>query len=263
TKTRADFTTLLADNGSDMSQWDGTNGQNWNTTEQTYKSGPVCITDSPSGEYEPNSEEALVLSQLVDLTKATSAYAQFWAKWDIEDHYDYVVFQASTDGENWENLCGEQSKLGSIFQLYEEPLYDGKQVRWVFETTDLSGYVGHVIQLRFFLFSDCCAGRDGFYFDDFKIITINQNNVATENVQASEIDVFPNPAQQSFTVTIPGLQNATLQVFNSVGEPVFKVPMVANQSLQVDTQRWPSGLYHYRIDADHKSVYYGSVSLLQ
>jgi len=59
------------------------------------------------------------------------------------------------------------------------------------------------------------------------------------------------------------LQNATLQVFNSVGEPVFKVPMVANQSLQVDTQRWPSGLYHYRIDADHKSVYYGSVSLLQ
>jgi hypothetical protein len=56
---------------------------------------------APSGEYEPNSEEALVLSQLVDLTKATSAYAQFWAKWDIEDHYDYVVFQASTDGENW------------------------------------------------------------------------------------------------------------------------------------------------------------------
>jgi len=263
TKTRADFTTLFADNGNDLSQWDKSNGQNWGITEQTFKSGPVCITDSPSGDYKPNSQEALVMSQLVDLTKATSAYAQFWAKWDIEDHYDYVVFQASTDGENWENLCGEQSKLGSIFQLYEEPLYDGKQVRWVFETTDLSSYIGHIIQLRFFLFSDGFASKDGFYFDDFKVITINQNNVATENVQSSEIGVFPNPAQQSFTITIPDLQNATLRVFNSVGEPVFKAPMVANQSLQVDAEQWPSGLYHYRIDADHKSVYYGSVSLLQ
>jgi hypothetical protein len=36
--------------------------------------------------------------------------------------------------------------------LYEEPLYDGKQVRWVFETTDLSGYVGHVISSGFFFF---------------------------------------------------------------------------------------------------------------
>jgi len=142
-------------------------------------------------------------------------------------------------------------------------LYDGKQLRWVFETTDLSGYIGQVIQLRFFLFSDCCAGRDGFYFDDFKIITINQNNVATENIQTSGIEVYPNPAHQSFTVSIPDLHNATLQVFNSIGEPVFKAPIVANQSLQVDAAQWSSGLYHYRIDADHKSVYYGSVSLLQ
>jgi hypothetical protein len=47
------------------------------------------------------------LNQLLDLTKAT-AYAQFWAKWDIEDH-DYVVFQA-TQMEKIENLCGNQSK---------------------------------------------------------------------------------------------------------------------------------------------------------
>jgi len=262
TKTRADFTTLFSDNGNNMDQWDNSHGTQWGTTNLTYKSGPVCITDSPNGDYLPNSEEALVLRQQVDLTKATSAYAQFWTKWDIEDHYDYVVFQASTDGENWENLCGEQSKLGSIFQLYEEPLYDGKQVRWVFETTDLSSYVGHVIQLRFFLFSDGFEGKDGFYFDDFKIITINENNVATEKVQSSGIQVYPNPAQQSFTVNIPDLQNASLRVFNTVGEPVYQAHVAANQSHKVDGSKWPSGLYHYVIEADNKSIYYGSVSLL-
>jgi hypothetical protein len=246
-----------------LSKWDNTDGQDWGTTPETYKSGPVSITDSPVGDYLPNSQEALVLRQHLDLTQATSAYAQFWAKWDIEDHYDYVVFQASTDGENWENLCGEQSKLGSIFQLYEEPLYDGKQVRWVFETTDLSSYIGHVIQLRFFLFSDGFVGKDGFYFDDFKVVTVNENNVATENVQPSEIRVYPNPVQQSFNITIPDIQNATLRVFNNIGEPVYQSAVLANQTQQVDAAQWPAGLYHYRLEADHKSVYYGSVSLVK
>lgn len=263
TKTRADFATIISDNGNDLSQWDKSNGQDWGTTQQTFKSGPICITDSPMGEYLPNSEEALVLNQLVDLRQATSAYAQFWAKWDIEDHYDYVVFQASTDGENWENLCGEQSKLGSIFQLYEEPLYDGKQARWVFETTDLSSYVGHVIQLRFFLFSDGFVGKDGFYFDDFKVVTVNENNVATENPSASGVKVFPNPAQQYFNVMIPDLQNANLQVYNNIGEPVYRSAVSANQVHRVEAGQWPAGLYHYRIEADHQTVYFGSVSMMQ
>jgi hypothetical protein len=72
--------------------------------------------------YGPDENEAIMLNQEIDLHGKTSAHVQFWAKWDIEDYYDYVAFQVSTDGQNWENLCGERSKLGSIFQLYEEPL---------------------------------------------------------------------------------------------------------------------------------------------
>jgi len=263
TKTRADFNSIFTDNGDDLTQWDNNSGQLWDTTEQSYKTGPVSITDSPNGVYLPNSQEALILGQPIDLTNITSAYAQFWAKWDIEDHYDYVVFQASTDGTNWENLCGEQSKLGSIFQLYEEPLYDGKQARWVFETTDLSTYVGHHIQLRFFLFSDGFVARDGFYFDDFKVITVDENNVATEQVLSSGIQVYPNPAHESFNVSIPDLQNATLRVFNNLGEPVYQSSVVAKQVHKVDAAQWPAGLYYYRIEADHKLVNSGSVSLMQ
>jgi carboxypeptidase T len=263
TKTRADFTTIFSDNGNDLSQWDNSNGQHWGTTNQTYKSGPVSITDSPTGDYLPNSQEALELKQSLDLTKATTAYAQFWAKWDIEDHYDYVVFQASTDGQNWENLCGEQSKLGSIFQLYEEPLYDGKQVRWVFETTDLSSYIGHLVHLRFFLFSDGFEERDGFYFDDFKVITINENNVGTKDIRPAAMEVYPNPAKQTFTFAIPDLQQPTLRIFNSVGELVFQSAVQANQSEQVNADSWPTGLYYYRLDANHSPVTSGAISLIR
>ena len=130
TKVRADFKTVITNDG-DMLQWDDSAGQEWGTTLEEFKSGPVSITDSPNGLYAPDAHEALLLTQDIDLYETTAAYAQFWAKWEMEDHYDYVVFQASTDGEEWENLCGNQSKLGSLFQLYEEPLYDGRQTHWV------------------------------------------------------------------------------------------------------------------------------------
>ena len=260
-KTRVDYTTIVSDNGNDLSKWDNTQSTSWGVTKQEFKSGPVSIADSPAGEYEPNSHDPLVLLQQVDLTKAVSAYAQFWARWDIEDSYDYVVFQASTDGENWSNLCGEQSRLGSIFQLYEEPLYDGKQTRWVLETTDLSAYKGQVIHLRFLLVSDGFVMKDGFYFDDFKIITLDENQVGTKDIAQQSLKVYPNPAYKSFSLSIPELTNAKMIMYNSLGEPVYRSPVESNQLHQVNVAGWAPGLYYFAVEADGRSVYYGSVSV--
>ncbi|MBP7239849.1 MAG: immune inhibitor A, partial [Saprospiraceae bacterium] len=190
TKVRADFKTVITNDG-DMLQWDDSDGQPWGTTQEDYKSGPVSITDSPNGLYAPDAHETLLLTQDIDLHETSAAYAQFWAKWDIEDHYDYVVFQASTDGESWDNLCGNQSKLGSLFQLYEEPLYDGRQTHWVLENVDLSSYLGQTIQLRFLLVSDGFVHKDGFYFDNFEVITIKEGTTATTDVDAAAFSVYP------------------------------------------------------------------------
>ena len=261
TKTRVDFTTLISDNGNDLSKWDNSQTTAWGVTKEEFKSGPVSIADSPTGEYEANAHEPLVLLQQVDLTKAISAYAQFWARWDIEDHYDYVVFQASTDGENWTNLCGEQSRLGSIFQLYEEPLYDGKQTRWVLETTDLTSYIGQIIQLRFLIVSDGFVMKDGFYFDDFRIITLDENQVGTKDVVQNSLEVYPNPANKFFNLSIPELGNAHMMMYNAFGELVYHAPVASGQLHQVDVAHWVPGLYYFSIEGDARSVYYGSVSV--
>ena len=261
-KTRADFHTIISDSGDNLLQWDNIEGNLWGTTNAAYKSGPVSITDSPFGNYLPNSYQPLTLRSMVDLTKATTAYAQFWAKWDIEDHYDYVVFQASTDGENWDNLCGEQSRLGSIFQLYEEPLYDGRQLPWVFETTDLSSYVGRLIQLRFLLVSDGFEEKDGFYFDDFKVITVDQNSVATSDVTSAGVNVYPNPANGSFTISLPGQDGTDVEIFNNLGMSVYQASLAAQPSVKIDASQWPAGLYHYLIRSHGQTLHNGSISLL-
>lgn len=262
TKIRADFKTLVSNDG-DISQWDISDGMNWDATDETYLTGPVSITDSPGEPYSPDSHEAILLTDQIDLQEITSAYAQFWAKWEIEDHYDYVVFQASTDGQNWDNLCGEQSHLGSLFQLYEEPLYDGKQVHWVLENVDLSSYLGQVIQLRFLLVSDGFVHKDGFYFDNFKVITIKEGSVATTEVDATAFTVYPNPAGNSFTVKLPEMTNPSVKVYNSVGRMVYDAPKIGSLSHEILTSTWAPGLYHYQIFSDGVPVHHGTVSVMR
>jgi hypothetical protein len=250
----------VADDGN-LAKWDITEGPQWGNTTATYKSGPVSITDSPDGPYIPDAHEAIVLDQEVDLTKTTSAYAQFWAKWEIEDQFDYVVFQASTDGESWDNLCGEQSNLGSLFQLYEEPLYDGKQVNWVLENVDLSSYLGQTIQLRFLLVSDGFEHKDGFYFDDFQIITLEDGSVATTDPMQDQYAVYPNPASNSFTIRFPEIVKPEIRVYNAIGRLVYASSALYERTHVVPSTTWPSGLYQYQVMSDGRPVYTGTVSL--
>ena len=261
-KVRADFKTLITNTG-DLTQWDVSQGMKWGTTTEEYKSGPVSITDSPLGQYGPDAHEAIVLAQEIDLHNISSAYAQFWTKWEIEDHYDYVVFQASTDGNSWENLCGEQSNLGSLFQLYEEPLYDGKQVHWVLENVDLSSYLGQNVQLRFLLVTDGFVHRDGFYFDNFKIITIKEGAVATTPISSSAFNVYPNPTNSFFTVDLPELEKPSIKVYNTLGRMVYSTSRIESLTHLIQTSSWAPGLYQYQICAEGIPVHSGTISLVK
>lgn len=261
TKTRADFY-IPVENEGDLTQWDRSDGQNWGTTNATFKSGPVSIADSPGSVYGPNSNETIVLNEIIDLRDVTSAYAQFWARWDIEDEYDYVVFQASTDGENWENLCGERSKLGGVFQLYEEPLYDGRQTQWVLETSDLMTYLGQQIHLRFMIGTDGFVFKDGFYFDDFKVITIKEETTSAIDIDESSFLVYPNPAANSFSINIPSLEDVSVRVYNTLGREVYKQNATDGSLHEVMTTSWPDGLYQYVIYSGTSPVQRGTISLV-
>lgn len=258
-KVRADFFTLTEDTG-DLNQWDRSEGESWGTTNAAYKTGPVSITDSPEDLYGPNISQTIMLRENIDLGEATEAYAQFWARWDIEDHYDFVVFQASTDGQNWVNLCGERSKLGDIFQAYEEPLYDGKQTQWVLETVDLQSYLGQQVQLRFMIITDGFVFKDGFYFDDFSVITIRQNAVSTEDFDASLFKAYPNPASNNFVVEIPELTKPSIAIYNLLGQKIYESKSIAGNRHEVSSSTWQDGIYHYVIYADGSPAFNGTIS---
>ena len=150
-----------------LTQWDT---YDWGLTTNSYN-GTYSFTDSPQGNYSNNISSAIKTSNPINLIGFVFPTARFATKWNIENNYDFVQFQASTDGTHWTSLPGiyTENGSGSGTQNTDEVGYDGES-DWIEETVDLSDYINEsAVYLQFILTSDGGVTRDGFYFDDFSI----------------------------------------------------------------------------------------------
>jgi hypothetical protein len=90
----------------------------------------------------------------VDLSSALGAELKFWAKYDIEQGFDYMYLEVTTNGTNWIQL----------------EAFNAEGVPWTEFIYDLSGFVGNSdVKVRFRFFSDGGYEVDGMYIDDFEI----------------------------------------------------------------------------------------------
>tara|TARA_A100001037_G_scaffold82700_1_gene74672 strand:- start:429 stop:2675 length:2247 start_codon:yes stop_codon:yes gene_type:complete len=157
-----------AENG--MTEW--SDDDNWGTIFDASE-GLSSITDSPVGNYIGDwGSSTTQLSRIINFSGIFYPFVTFDAKWNIEKRYDFVQFQASTDGVNWTALSGNFTSIGSGsgVQTTGDPVYDGIQEDWINEVIDLSFYTDKPqVWLRFLLKSDGAVEEDGFYFDNFFI----------------------------------------------------------------------------------------------
>lgn len=215
---------VLNDPCNTMDNW---TSDQWNITTQSYNSSPASITDSPSGEYDDDENNTITSVQSFDLSNASMAFVEFYAKWITESGWDYVQFMVSTNnGQTWTPLEGLYTIPGGSNQPTGQPLYDGTQTEWVKEEIDLEAYLGQTVKFRFLLFSDGSQTRDGFYFDDFKIIKMlsstapaislpdsigfNQN----ETLQVNLLDYLYAPNFEGASFTWENNQNIEFELNN-------------------------------------------------
>ncbi len=190
---------VYEDHTNNLSQWYA-NG--WEITTSEFYSSPNCITESANGNYSANQDNRITLTQYTDLTYSSYADISFWAKWDIENNYDFTEVLISIDsGSNFIPLCGQFTNEGTANQDVGMPLYDGVQADWVHESIDISEYVGHQVIFQFYFHSDQFENGDGFYFDDFEVHAINlahehhidiTNYTCFQDSATISIDTFSN-----------------------------------------------------------------------
>lgn len=247
-------TVQFIDQASNENNWTGS----WASTGESYYSPSASFTDSPNADYENFDSRTYVFASPVDLTHATQAKVEFYAKWAIEDNYDYARLEVSVDGgQNWIGQCGKYTNPGVSgnggVQPEEEPVYDGFQTSWVLEEISLNDYLGETIRLRFILESDQGLREDGFYFDDFKLL-YDVNNVGLTSENLPEVKVFPNPASSLLTISSPaGFQKARLRITDLQGKTLHNISLNSNlKSQEVETGDLPNGVYFLELEQEGK-----------
>jgi hypothetical protein len=225
----------------------------WSTTTEDYVSASSSITDSPISNYGNNENSTITLSNEINLVGVIGANLSFQAKWDIENNYDYVQLEVSTNnGSSWIPQCGNYTNNGVANQngANNEPVYDGTQNTWVQETIELSDYIGQTILLRFKLITDVSVIEDGFYFDDLQV-NIVEDNLSTINFIEQHFDLFPNPTRDRLNINTQ-IQNYSIEVFTIQGQLIFESQKNSGNIL-IDYSNYSNGIYLLKLNSEDRS----------
>ncbi len=135
--------------------------------------------DPHSGRYaywsNKNDESDTTLTRSFDLTSYSGPLTlTYWTWYDIEEGWDYVYLEASTDGENWEILTTPSGTgidpQGSNYGWGYTGISGGISTpAWIFESVDISQFVGQNLFLRFEYITDSNMTGEGFLLDDLSI----------------------------------------------------------------------------------------------
>lgn len=255
------FEVVFEDDLSDDSNW--FNFGEWGLTNTSFVTAPNAMTDSPSGNYEDNTESVLGLSGIVDLSEGGAAFLRYWARWSIEDGWDYAQVLASSDGINFVPLCGQYTNPGTGgFQPDGDPLYDGTQDEWVREEIDLSDYLGQEqVHIRFYFRSDGFVNLDGFYFDDLEVVILDEVISSTEALAGqalAELTVAPNPFRDQLAaewVLNQAAEQVQVRLTDALGAECANQAISTPQAsfrhrTELSTKQLPAGFYYLQLYAD-------------
>ncbi len=245
--------TVFTDPANDLNNWTG----EWGTSAVSFVSAPTSITDSPDGNYLPNTISQLIGNTFIPIPAyALQPQLCFSAHWELEDNYDFVEVQGIGSDDSYVVLCGRYTRPGVPPQDEGQPVFDGNQYAWVEECMDLSPFIGLSFYPIFLLSSDGFEEYDGFYFDDLRI-TYQDSLVGTQVILP--VGDFrlrqnqPNPVSSLTTIRWENEKHisgqAKLLIFNLLGEKMLERPvsLSTENEMQINTRKWPNGVYLYSL----------------
>ena len=127
---------------------------------------------SGSKQFFSGSGDDLANSQTtdIDLTGKTGGSLAAKVRYSIEEGYDYLYVQASTDGgANWTSLDGTINGAPIGVDTSGRPGIDGEQESWADLEVPLGAYDGQSIKLRFYYKTDGGLALPGFFADDITV----------------------------------------------------------------------------------------------
>ena len=118
-------------------------------------------------------ESDMTLTRQFDFTGISNPGSITFRTWyDLEQDYDYLYLEASTDGQFWQIL---KTPLGTDLDPSGNSFgwaYNGSTTGWRLENIDLSQFAGQKVDLRFEYVTDAAVNGEGFLLDDVSVDSI-------------------------------------------------------------------------------------------
>jgi immune inhibitor A len=111
------------------------------------------------------------MTKELDLTGKSSASVTLQARYDIEEGYDYLYFEASTNGgANWTRLDGTVNGQAFPRDASNAPALNGSTGgKWADVVVPLTAYAGKKVTFRAHYLSDGGTNEGGFFGDDVTV----------------------------------------------------------------------------------------------
>ena len=243
---------IIEDFENGTSKWN--TGSRWGLADTLKYSGKFSITDSPQGNYSPNTKDTLLLIQPVDLSAFSGGFIKFWRSYRMNTG-DSVFLDISRNGIDWENI-----------KIYR------KIFPWVatisgFDSLEIHQYYGpsnRSVQIRFRIHTNETLESDGIYIDDIEFISL-ESILEIENIkelpkQYALLQNYPNPFNPITTIKylLPEDSYVSLKIYNILGQEV-RTLLEGIQKAGINSVSWDainnsgnrvsSGIYIYKLDA--------------
>jgi hypothetical protein len=210
----------------------------------------VLPVDAYSGSYafwsNKGDESDMTLTRTFDFTTHEGLLTlTYWTWYDLEENYDYLYLEASTDGQNWEILetpSGTTDDPSGNSYGWGYNGLSGGDGRWVQEQVDLSGFAGQEVFIRFEYVTDAAVNGEGLllddiaipeigYFDDFERDSggweaagfVRIQNILPQTYQLALISIGDHTTVEYITLTPDNTAEIPLSLGGDVDEVILVV----------------------------------------
>jgi hypothetical protein len=127
--------------------------------------------------------------------------------------------------------------------------------QWETLEFDFTGLIGGTNNQMLFMFNFGNIGNgEVYYFDDIQLGDETNPGLSIEaNELLNNISVYPNPAQDSWTLTNASSADFTIQIIDVQGKILGNMNSNMQQTISIDASNYPAGVYFLEITSENQT----------
>ncbi len=216
-------------------------------------SGTYAYCTNPTGNYQNGKFEYLYLP-CMDFSNLTDLQIRFDLAFDIEQDWDALYLEYSTDGVNWQ-ILGTSSdpnwyNSNTVQGVCQGAQWTGTESNFATYSHDLDVLEGEPnAYLRFVMASDTYVTGEGAVIDDLQIT----GTMGIENYDDVTWQIYPNPVENLLNISsAEGIDK--VEIINMTGQIISTVTFDHEKHIRLKTGSLSKGSYLLKIYSGDKEA---------